>query len=244
MGVGFYADEAAVNRYQQHRHGGASSPNEVMEEPALMHELGDVTGLRILDLGCGDAAIAAGLLDAGATHYHGIDSSPVMVGVAQSRLGGRAAQIEQAPIGSFTAPPDSFDLIISRLALHYVENMDSVLQACAACVTPGGRLIITVLHPVLTSAVQDQQSGEPRTSWTVDDYFRPGPRTRSWLGSTVTWQHRTVEAYVRAVHSAGFAVTSLRECQPERPLFAGDEAEFARRERVPMFLLLAGTMAA
>ena len=215
-----------------------------MEEPALRQELGDVTGLRILDLGCGDAAIATELLDAGAARYAGIDSSEAMVAAARKELLGKDARIDQATIESFSAPPDTFDLIISRLALHYVDDVDSVLRACAACVTPGGRLIITVLHPVLTSAVQEQLTGEPRTSWTVDDYFRPGPRTRSWLSSSVTWQHRTIEGYVAALHSAGFVLTSLQECSPRRALFDGDEAEFARRERIPMFLLLAGSVPA
>jgi len=31
----------------------------------------------------------------------------------------------------------------------------------------------------------------------ADDYFQPGPRPRTWMGSRVTWQHRTIENYGR-----------------------------------------------
>ncbi len=242
MSVNFYDDRAAVDRYLQHRHSGVSSPNQVMEEPALRRELGDVAGLRILDLGCGDAAIAASLLDAGAIGYRGIDSSAAMVDIARKRLAGRAAQIEAGAIESISAPAGSADLIISRLALHYVDDIDSVLHSCVRALTPGGRLVITVVHPILTSAEHDGSPGGPRTSWLVDDYFRPGRRVRSWLGSSVTWYHRTVETYLTALLSAGFVVTAVRECPPQQELFEGDDTEFQRRQRVPMFLLLAGRL--
>lgn len=39
---------------------------------------------------------------------------------------------------------------------------------------------------------------------------------------------------------AGFELAALRECPPVRTLFGENEAEYARRRRVPLFLLLAG----
>jgi hypothetical protein len=62
-GALFYDRPGVAERYGAHRHSGVSSPNIVMEEPALLAELGDVAGLHVLDLGCGDAAASAvGLL--------------------------------------------------------------------------------------------------------------------------------------------------------------------------------------
>jgi hypothetical protein len=59
------------------------------------------------------------------------------------------------------------------------------------------------------------------------------------MGSTVLWFHRTVEAYVRDLASAGFRLTGIRECEPVPAAFNGDAAELERRRRVPLFLLLA-----
>ncbi len=62
---------------------------------------------------------------------------------------------------------------------------------------------MTVIHPVLTCHDAGQVAGG-RTSWLVDNYFVPGPRRGAWMGSTVTWFHRTIEQYVAEVTRAGF----------------------------------------
>jgi hypothetical protein len=92
------------------------------------------------------------------------------------------------------------------------------------------------LHPVITS--YDNHPTGPRTHWTVDDYFDTGPRLRDWMGSQVTWDHRTIEYYVTAVTDAGLIVTALRECQPDPLRLDGHPEELARRRRVPLFLML------
>ncbi|GAA3576631.1 class I SAM-dependent methyltransferase [Nonomuraea rosea] len=209
-----------------------------MEEPALLDELGTVTGLRVLDLGCGDAAIGPVLLHAGCHSYLGLDGSVAMVEAGNRALHGMSGRVELVDIEDFSAPPSSFDLIVSRLAFHHVEDLAPVLAACRASLTPGGRIVFTVVHPVLTS--YDPGVRGPRGNWIVDDYFVQGARERSWLGGTVTWFHRTIEDYVAALTSSGFVLTSLRECAPRVDRFDGEVEELARRRRVPLFLLLAG----
>ncbi|MFB9628906.1 class I SAM-dependent DNA methyltransferase [Nonomuraea helvata] len=238
-GGSFYDVPHVFERYLDHRHSGVSSPNQVMEEPALLEELGTVGGLRVLDLGCGDAAIGQTLLNAGCHSYLGLDGSAAMVEAGNAALRGTPGRVELADIEDFSAPPSSFDLIVSRLAFHYVDDLQPVLDACHACLSPGGRIVFTVAHPVLSS--HDSGTQGKRTSWVVDDYFVKGPRERSWMGGTVTWFHRTVEDYVVALMKAGFSLSSLRECAPSEDLFNGDVAELERRRRVPLFLLLAGT---
>jgi hypothetical protein len=61
------------------------------------------------------------------------------------------------------------------------------------------------------------------------------------VGAPVVWHRRTIEAYVAALQDASFDLVALRECEPRRERFGGDEAELARRRRIPLFLLLAGT---
>lgn len=240
-GGAFYDAPHVIERYLRHRHSGVGSPNYVMEEPALLDELGPVSGLRVLDLGCGDAAIGRTLLAAGCRSYLGIDGSIEMTRAATASLAGTSGRVERMDIEQFSALAHTFDLIISRLALHYVDDVDAVLSACWSSLSPGGRLLITVVHPVITSHDAGLTTNEARTNWVVDDYFHTGARKRNWLGNTVTWHHRTIEDYVTALTHAGFAITALRECAPRHDRFDGDTAELARRQRVPLFLLLAGS---
>jgi SAM-dependent methyltransferase len=218
---------------------GPASANHVMEAPALLDALGDFRGLRVLDLGCGAAALGRRLLAAGCAGYVGIDASAKMVAAARAALRGTADQVRRGAIEAFSAPADSFDLIVSRMALHYVEDLAAVLSACHAALAERGRIVFTVAPPVITS--QDARaSDEPRTIWLVDDYVATGPREHDWLGGRVVWHHRTIEQHVSCMLEAGFALTALSECAPRRERFAGDAAEYERRRRIPLFLLLAG----
>jgi SAM-dependent methyltransferase len=230
-------DDQLTERYLAHRHSGARSPNTVMEEPAFLEAIGDVQGLRVLDLGCGDGSTARLVLGAGAASYCGIDGSPSMIARARAAVVDQRATFEVADIEDVRPDRGGVDLIISRMALHYVTEVGMVFRRAREGLTGGGRLVFTVAHPVITSHENDPDGR--RTSWTVDDYFVRGPRPRQWFGTTVTWWHRTIEDYVCLLLEAGFAVRGLSECEPAAHLLADDPPELARRRRVPVVLLLA-----
>ncbi len=233
----FYDDERVFSNYAAHR-SWAANPNRVMEEPALLEVLGDVHGTRVLDLGCGDGALGCMLLGAGCASYRGIDSSRRMVQQAEATLEGTAGEVVWGTMEEFSAPANSADLVVSRLALHYVEHIDPVLRACHDCLVHGGRLLFTVTHPVITC--HDAHTvGEKRTNWVVDDYFVHDTRPRYWMGGHTVWYHRTIEDYVCALQRAGFRLTRLSECPPSEKLLAGEPEEYQRRLRVPLILLLA-----
>ena len=63
-----FDDSELFEPYAQHR-AWSLNPDIAMERPALSEELGPVSGLRALDLGCGDAEIGREPLNAGAACY-------------------------------------------------------------------------------------------------------------------------------------------------------------------------------
>jgi hypothetical protein len=72
----------------------------------------------------------------------------------------------------------------------------------------------------------------------VDGYFSTGIRVTNWMGGTVQKYHRTIEDYVRLLQSAGFRLDALCEAHPRREHFQ-DESTYARRMRIPLFLIIA-----
>jgi SAM-dependent methyltransferase len=237
-GGSYYDDPEVFQRYTRvHDSPGRTNPTHVMEEPAVLAEIGDPAGLEVIDLGCGDAHFGRSLLTAGAASYLGIDGSRNMIERARQNLRGTSGRVELRDLESFQAPPGSVDLVTSRLALHYVEDIAPVLAAVSLALRSGGRFVMTVVHPVITA--HDNRPAGPRTTWTVDDYFDIGPRRWAWFGGRVTWHHRTVEHYAQSLLGAGLSITGLRECEPVDERFGGDVEELARRRRVPLFLLLA-----
>ncbi|MCP4958146.1 MAG: class I SAM-dependent methyltransferase [Actinomycetia bacterium] len=235
----FYEVDDVRRAYLRHRHDGLRSPNTVMEEPAFLDALGSVSGCRVLDLGCGDGSTANLILSGGATSYVGVDGSGGMVETARRTAGGDRVRFVHGDIEDVDVGAGEFDVVISRMAFHYIERLDVVVERVHRALSEGGRLVFSVVHPVITG--HDTSGDGPRTSWMVDGYFDRGPRERSWFGSTVVWRHRTIEDYVRVVTRHGFRLDSLSECEPRAELLLGDADELARRRRVPLMLLVGAT---
>lgn len=219
-----------------------SSPNETLEEPIMDELIGNCAHQRILDLGCGDGRYGRKLLHAAAGHYHGVDGSKNMIESATTNLRGKQAELTQAMLEELDLPPATYDLVISRLALHYLEDLDSLLERVYDWLRPGGRFIFSVEHPLITSHYAAYQGGKKRKrkDWIVDNYFLPGPRVNEWNGKDVVKYHRTLEEYYGKLKSAGLRIDDLRESKPQAAYFS-DTKDFERRRRIPLFLFFVAT---
>ena len=236
-GPQFYDNSAVFQTYMQHRQR-PDNPNDTLEKPVILALLGAIRDLDILDLGCGDAALGKTLLAQGAASYLGLDGSRKMIERAQQMLVGTVGQAMQADIRSWAYPSNTFDCVLSRLALHYIEDIAHVFQQVFQTLRPTGLFVFSVEHPVITSCDRAWQGEGTRQAWIVDDYFDSGRRVTHWLGEQVIKYHRTVEAYFLALQIAGFVIAHLRESRPERSWFIDDET-YQRRKRIPLFLFLA-----
>ena len=96
----------------------------------LIHSLGPPLerGDTVLDLACGDGALAEFLLPNGLA-YLGVDSSPAMVEAARKRLGERAT-IEQGDVDSFT-PAEPVAATTLFRALYYPADREAFFRRVA-----------------------------------------------------------------------------------------------------------------
>jgi hypothetical protein len=99
-------------------------------------------------------------------------------------------------------------VVVSRLVLHYILQLDRLLKGIYQSLSMGGRLVFSVEHPVITSCNQSYPPGSTRQDWIVDDYFDIGPRTPVWLGQKVMKVHRTVEDYFLALRQKNRSVAA------------------------------------
>ncbi len=236
-GPDFYDDAETFNTYMARRDR-PESPNEVLKRPVIEDLIGEVRALDILDLGCGHGKFGAWLLARGCASYTGLDGSERMVSAAKLSLEGTRGRVVRGDIEAWDYPSSEFDLVVSRLAFHYIQDLEKALSGIHRALRDSGRLIFSVEHPVITSSDQSRQRGGKRSSWIVDRYFESGRRETSWLGSRVTKYHRTVEDYFGLAQRAGLAVESLRESRPD-PERIHDPTELERRRRIPLMLFLA-----
>jgi SAM-dependent methyltransferase len=237
-GPQFYDDDALFAAYQQMRQR-PTNANLTLEQPIFQALTGSVVGLRLLDLGCGDAWFGHEALLAGAQHYVGLEASHNMAALARTVLSDPRGEVVETSIEAWAYPNEAFDLVVSRLALHYIADFDAICAQVFASLAPGGRFVLSVEHPVMTCSQRGAQESGVHYDWIVDDYFVTGRRIKPWMGSEVVIYHRTVEDYVLGLQSAGFALEALRESRPQPELFP-DPALYARRLRIPLLLFCAG----
>ena len=230
----FFDDEEILETYTSRR-ALPTSPNETIEYPIFWELIGDTRGLGVLDLGCGEAKFGRELLDKEVKSYVGLEASDKMANSAEERLKGLNAHIIRSTIEAHDFAPTSYDLVISQLVLHYVEDLSETFGRIYQTLKPGGRFIFSVEHPVITSSSQSLESSERRTAWLVDDYFKTGERVYPWMGGEVTKYHRTVEDYFSSLQEVGFTVERLRESRPLRENSV-DAEEYERRLRIPLFI--------
>jgi Predicted methyltransferase (contains TPR repeat) len=234
-GPEFYDDETVFATYMSGRETRIDSPNETLEKPVFDELLNDLTGLRILDLGCGNAAFGLEALQQGCQSYLGIDGSHKMIEAAKKKLARAAGRVVCESMETWDYPPHQFDLITSRLALHYIQEIEPVFAKVYQALVEGGRFIFSIEHPVITSCDRAWQTVGPRQDWIVDDYFETGPRVTAWMGGEVIKYHRTIEDYFTALHATGFVIDALRESRPQRARFQ-NEATYERRKRIPLMV--------
>jgi SAM-dependent methyltransferase len=107
-------------------------------------------------------------------------------------------------------PAGSVDVVVSSLALHYVEDLDAVFARVRTWLAPSAVLVFSIEHPVITAS----PDGQTEDGWLLREYFRRGRRDTSWFLDGVVKYHRTVGDVVTALLRAGFRLDALLEPEP------------------------------
>jgi ubiquinone/menaquinone biosynthesis C-methylase UbiE len=128
-------------------HAEDSAYNAHYDRPAVLDLLGDIVGLRVLDVGCGPGLYTEELLERGAV-VTAFDASPQMVRLARRRVGSRAEvrvwDLEQ-PLA--WVPDAAQDVALMALVLHHIDNRSLALSELHRVLRPGGRLVVSTTHP-------------------------------------------------------------------------------------------------
>jgi predicted TPR repeat methyltransferase len=116
--------------------------------PALVAEMLAQSGIElskthdVLDAGCG-TGLCGPLIAPYARRLVGVDLSERMM--AQARTRGVYDELVKGELTAYLRnSPGSFDVIVSADTLVYFGPLEDVIQAAAAALRPGGRLIFTV----------------------------------------------------------------------------------------------------
>lgn len=225
-------DSEAANWARFTRTPGHDRSHRDINLPALL-DLLPPPGKRTLDLGCGEGRVGRVLQSRG-YRVTGVDASPAMVRLTAGHEIPQPAVVADAAALPFRN--EAFDLVVVYMSLHDMDRMPEAVAEAARVLEPGGRLCLAIPHPV--NSAGSFQSRDEDAPFVIDgSYLDRQPA--DWVGDrdgirvAFHSEHRPLEAYSRAVETAGLLIEAIRE--PSATSKA-DQANKDRWQRIPLFL--------
>lgn len=206
-------------------------------EPAFERVTGDVGGLRVLEVACGNGRLARRMARRGAS-VTAVDASEEMILHARQReaenpTGTEYRIADAARLGSLA--DGSFDLVVAGMALMDIADAEGALLEAGRALRDGGRLVASMIHPCF-------DTGEENSCWVAERYayetrvFRKVGRYRELFEHSAGWRvggqedpqavmetpyyHRPLSWYFRALKAAGLAVSAFEEPEPTEEFVA------------------------
>ncbi len=234
-----YDDQIFFDKYQEmprSRYGLEAAG----EWHALRAMLPPLAGQRVLDLGCGFGWHCRYASGEGASSVTGVDISGNMLEAAKQKTSQKNITYIQSAIEDLDFQPGSFDVILSSLTFHYIDDFGQTVKNIRSWLVTGGHFIFSVEHPVFTAqGKQDWVYYDDGTisHWPVDNYFYPGKREAVFLGERVIKYHRSLDNYIKALLYGGFTIADLTEPEPPTEMLESIPG-MADELRRPMMLII------
>lgn len=212
--------------------------------PAVLSLLHLKTSEKILDLACGQGACSRFLAQKGAK-VTAVDSSQSLLALAQRYKSPSIIYQKDDARTLSTLEGQTFDHVVSILALQNIDPLDGVFQRVSQLLKRGGSFVMVILHPAFRS---------PRiTGWGTDEHrklqyrrvdrymspmripidMHPGAQKRH-----LTWTyHRPLQTYIKLGADQGLVVDALEELVSDKVSEGRNgKMENLARSEIPLFL--------
>jgi ubiquinone/menaquinone biosynthesis C-methylase UbiE len=208
--------------------------------PVIFDILGDVKGLSVLDLACGQGYLSRILARKGAIVV-GVDLSEKMLEIARDSEDSEPLGVEyiQCNSGDMREIMDSsMDCVVSTFGFHDIKEIESTIAECSRVLKEGGKLVFAIPHPLTYARRAQDEDGyymKIRRYMSVQEI--PHPKYKE---TEVMAYHRPLSFYFEKAFSAKLRMIAFREITVElsrgRPI--KDKQLLAYKQEIPGFLVV------
>ncbi len=205
--------------------------NAHYDRPSL---LGLISGDRfehVLDMGCGPGAYLEPLL-AVSNRVAAVDGSRQFVDMAQQAFPQVRVYLQDLNLGLPREADEAFNLVLSGLTVHYIEDLCALFSEVARVLRPGGLFVFSTHHPAMD--FESSPSG---------DYFKTEQITQLWntlpgREVEVSFFRRPLSATMHALAQAGLLVEKISEGVVSPEIRERSPQDWERLSRRPAFLFV------
>ena len=185
---------------------------EHVEAYTFMRMLGELHGMTVLDLACGEGFYTRRIRQLGAASVTGVDISAEMIALAREAEATDALGIEYICADAATLQsPVRYDLVGAAYLLHYASDVTELRAMCesiAGCLKPGGRFVAINENPdqsaddyaAYTQYGFNKKFARPRADASTIEYSMIAGR--EVIGFSAYFYTR--DTYEQALRDAGF----------------------------------------
>ncbi|MFD6439424.1 class I SAM-dependent methyltransferase [Peribacillus sp. NPDC060186] len=240
MKQNIYDNQIFFNGYTSLREGGVTY-NDFVEQPSIKSTISNLKGKSILDLGCGTGHFSSYCIENGASKVIGVDISRNMIEQAKKDNNHEKIDYICIPIEDLDLPNQKFDLIISSLAIHYIEDYSNLIKKISGLLKKNGEFIFSTEHPIVTARkemdnwVKDNEG--IKLHWALDNYQEEGKREEHWYIDGVIKYHRTISTLINTLINNGFVLEKIIEPQ-SIPTGLEQMPKLINESRRPSFIII------
>ncbi len=216
---------------------GPFSPTE--EELKL---LGDISGKKVLDIGCGSGHSLCYMGSKGASELWGLDISSEQINTAKTYLKekGYESNLFVSPMEENPGiPTEYFDVVYSIYALGWTMDLESTIKHVTKYLKPGGSFIFSWDHPIMQCISTEGGNISIKRSYHNEGFLNMNIRK----GQPMVLRNWKLSSYINALAACGMKIEELHE--EVNSVVLNGEDEFSERyysifkgKRIPLSFII------